>query len=102
MLADYQVGDRVRIRTGTPFQNKETGTPFDPDVITFEIKPPGGPTVSYELSDDNVNKLATGDYECLYDVDLPGKYHTYLKGKTATGENRGAAQGSFQVEVKPT
>lgn len=101
-MATYEVGDRVSISTTTVFQDSD-GTPFDPDTITFEVKAPGGSTVSYVYgTDSNVTKAGTGDYKCAIDVDTAGRWHYYIIGETSGGENRGADQGSFEVRRKTT
>jgi hypothetical protein len=98
----YEVGDRIRIRTTTPFADA-AGTEFDPQVVSFEVKEPGEDTAAYVYGDDaNVTKIATGDYACAIDVNTVGAWQYYVKGETGDGENRGAAQGSFRVVPKRT
>jgi hypothetical protein len=97
------IGDRWRIKTSTPFQDKETGTPFDPDVVRFEIKAPGLPTAEYIYGEDsNVEKVGVGDYYCDIDVDIPRTWYYHIIGETSEGENQGADQGSFFVKPKKT
>lgn len=97
----YEVGDRVRVRTSTPFQDA-AGAAFDPDVVTFEVKDPAGTTVDYIYgTDDEVSKIATGDYACDVDVDTAGVWYYYVSGMSGS-ENRGAHQGSFYVRQKTT
>lgn len=105
----YEIGERVRIRTNKPFQDTATATPFDPDVVRFEVKTPGGATASYVYDQDDpqnqnaaITKLATGDYACDVDVDVGGRFPYYLIGEMDDGENRGAAQGLFEVLKKAT
>lgn len=98
----YEVGDRVRIQTSTPFQDADE-TAFDPEVVTFEVKDPAGTTTAYVyLTDDEVSKIATGDYACDIDVDAAGTWRYYVLGEQSDGENRGADQGSFYVKAKGT
>ncbi|NJN54490.1 MAG: hypothetical protein HC804_06895 [Anaerolineae bacterium] len=97
MINTYEIGDRVRISTATPFQST-AGVAFDPDVVTFEVKEPGQDTVAYVYgTDDNVTKLATGDYACDVDVDTPGTWYYHITGEADDGENSGADQGYFSV-----
>ena len=98
----YEIGDRVRIRTSTPFQDA-AGTAFDPDVVTFEVRSPGGSTVSYVYgTDDEVTKIATGDYACDVDVEAAGGWYYHVRGETDEDQNRGADQGWFGVRQKVT
>lgn len=102
MANTYEVGDRVRIRTSTPFQDIN-GTAFDPASVKFEVKAPDVATVIYTYNvSSNVAKIATGDYACDIDVDTAGVWHYYIIGETAGGENRGADQGYFVVQEKVT
>lgn len=104
MTNSYEVGDRVRLPLSTPFQtNESTPVAFDPDVVTFEVKAPGVAVATYVYdADANVVRLATGDYVCYVDVDVPGTWYYYVAGEQNDGENRGAAQGSFYVVRKET
>jgi len=98
----YELGDRVRLRTATPFQDVNE-TAFDPDVVTFQVQSPGDITVSYVYNTNaEVTKLATGDYACDVDVETAGTWEYYVKGETSGGENRGADQGRFLVNRKRT
>lgn len=98
----YEVGDRIRISTSTPFTDVDS-VAIDPDTITFEVKNPAGTTTSYVYGTDaNVTKAATGDYDCDVDVDSAGIWYYYIIGETSGGENRGADQGHFRVRAKPT
>lgn len=98
----YEIGDRVRLRTSTPFQDS-SAVAFDPTVVKFEVKAPDVATVTYTYgTSSNVSKIATGDYACDIDVDGAGVWSYYIIGETAGGENRGADQGSFFVQEKLT
>lgn len=98
----YEIGDRVRIRTTTPFQDTSE-VAFDPQVVKFQVKEPGQDTVTYTYgSAANVTKLATGDYACDVDVNTKGTWLYHIIGEQATGENRGGDQGKFQVRSKAT
>lgn len=102
MSNTYEIGDRVRIRTSTPFQDS-SAVAFDPAVVKFEVKAPGVATVTYTYgSSANVSKIATGDYACDIDTDTAGTWDYYIIGETAGGENRGASQGTFFVQEKTT
>lgn len=98
----YEVGDRVRLRTSTPFQDGE-GEAFDPQVVYFEVKEPGEETATYTYDEhDNVSRLAAGDYACDVDVNTAGVWKYHIIGEQDDGENRGADQGSFRVVTKRT
>lgn len=98
----YQVGDRIRVSTSTPFTDIDS-VAIDPDVVTFEIKSSDGTTASYVYNThSNVTKIATGDYACDFDVDLSGTWHYHILGETSGSENRGGAQGKFRVQKKGT
>lgn len=99
MSNTYEIGDRVRIRTTTPFQDT-AGDAFDPDTVTFSVKTPGTAAVDYVYGTDaNVTKLATGDFACDLDTETEGTWYYHVTGTTG-GVNRGADQGHFSVVRK--
>lgn len=102
MSNTYEIGDRVRISTETPFQSA-AGVAFDPDVVKFQVKAPGTATVTYTYgTDTNVTRSATGDYACDIDVDTAETWFYTIIGETTLGQNRGAAQGHFLVRSRDT
>lgn len=97
MANTYDKGDRVEITTSTVFQDAD-GTAFDPQVVRFKVKSPGGTTVTYVYgTDSEVTKSATGDYTCTIDVDTAGVWTYRIEGEQSDGENRGADEGYFEV-----
>lgn len=93
----YDVGDRVVLSTSTPFQDA-SGVAFDPDVVRFRVKPPGGAAVTYVYgTDDEVARAGTGDYTCTIDVEAAGDWNYRVEGETSDGENRGADEKYFAV-----
>jgi hypothetical protein len=95
----YDVGDRVRVYTETPFQDAATPpVPFDPDVVTVLVRAPGGTVTAYEYgADPEVVKLDVGEYELELDVEAAGEYRYRFQGETSGGENQGASEGRFGV-----
>lgn len=101
-MNSYEIGDRVRITTSTPFADA-AGTEFDPENVEFEVKEPGEDTVTYVYGvDANVTKIGTGDYACDVDANTAGRWYYYIIGEQDDGENRGADQGAFVVRRKNT
>lgn len=97
----YDIGDRVAIRTAVPFQNAQ-GDLFDPDTVSFEVRPPNAATTAYVFGeDDNVTRQSTGSYECVIDVNVAGLWRYRIAGRDED-ENRGADQGTFRVTPKMT
>ena len=93
----YDPGDRVDLSTSTVFQDSD-GTAFDPDVVTFIVNEPGVTSVEYVYgTDPEVVKNDTGDYTCTIDVETIGWWYYRIQGETSGGQNRGAAEGSFNV-----
>lgn len=100
MANTYEVGDRIRISTSTPFQDIDA-VDIDPDVVTFTVKNPNGTSTDYIYgTDGEVTKAGTGDYDCDIDVDIAGRWYYYIIGETSGGVNRGAHQGYFDVRRK--
>ena len=102
----YEIGDRVRVQTDTPFQNV-AGTALDPDTVTFEIKAPAVATSQYVYDQDGsqdaaITRLATGDYAIDVDAATAGRWYYYVVGEDDDGTFRGAHQGVFGVRHKAT
>jgi hypothetical protein len=93
----YDVGDRVRLYTSTPFQDA-AGAAFDPDVVTVLVKDPAGTVTSYVYdTDPEVVRLDTGEYELEIDAESAGQYSYRFQGETDGDANQGAGEGSFAV-----
>jgi hypothetical protein len=93
----YDRGDRIRIYTSTVFQDKD-GTAFDPDTVTFLVKNPAGTVANYIYGTDvEVIKETVGNYVLTIDLHDSGPWYYRIEGKSATGQNRGAAENVFVV-----
>lgn len=101
-MTRYIVGDVARISTSTPFADID-GTPFDPGVVKFSWKPPGGEAVEkvYD-TDPEVVRNGVGDYHVDVELTSPNKWHYRVEGTTVSGDLQGADQGTLVVDSKTT
>lgn len=93
----YDVGDVVKVRTSTPFQDKDTGNTFDPDVVRFTVLSPDGTRTEYTSGDSEFTKEGTGDYSLLIRPDAAGVWRYAIEGETSGGTAQSAEEGRFEV-----
>lgn len=92
------VGDVIEVTTPTPFQDRATATPFDPEVVTFIVTPYASADVTYVVgTDSEATQVGTGDYKLLLPLTSSGRWRIIIKGTQNSGDFRGAA--SIYVDV---
>ena len=97
MANEYTRGNLIRLRTSTPFTDDD-GVIFDPSIVRVIINPPSGVQVTYVYgTDDEVTRLATGDYETLVEGNTSGRWGYRIEGEDVSGQNRGAYEDWFYV-----
>jgi hypothetical protein len=98
-MAVYDIGDRVKVYTSTPFTDSD-GVIVDPDIVTFRIKEPDGTVTPYVYDDDpEVVKDGVGIYYILVNVDAHGNWYYRIEGTDAGLNYMGADEGNFTARV---
>ena len=97
-MAEYDIGDAVKIYTSTPFQDQSTGNPTDPDVVRFKVRTPSGTVTPYVYgTDTEVVKDGTGDYHMIVRPDEAGEWVWRVEGETSEGLALAAEEAHFDV-----
>ena len=97
---NFDFNDEVTLRTATrsgtsPWSSAETGDPVDPDTVTFRVRDPTGEVESYVYeSDDEVERVAAGDYRMRLPLNQAGTWQARVEG---TGDGAAADWISFTV-----
>lgn len=96
-MSYYDIGDAIKLRTSTPFQNN-SGTAIDPDTVTFTVREPDGTRTSYVYGvDGEVSREGTGDYSMIVRPDSSGVWRYAIAGEDASGNALSADEGRFEV-----
>ena len=97
-MATYNLGDRVKVYTSTPFYDVAGEVDIDPTTVTFTITTPAGVSTAYVYGVDAiVLRAATGDYSMLLNANAAGEWHYKGTGVDASGNYMGASRGLFTV-----
>jgi hypothetical protein len=98
-MAEYDIGDVVRLYTSTPFTDNDSGETFDPDVVNFKVLAPGATesTTYVYGTDAEVVYDSIGAYHMLVRPAVAGKWLWRVEGFTDTLA-MGAEEGSFTVK----
>ncbi len=94
----YDVGDSLKIRTTTPFQETESGALIDPATVTFTVRDPLGTRTEYVYGvAADVIREAAGDYSMIVRPDCTGRWRFAVVGVNSDGVALSAAEGYFEV-----
>ena len=97
---DYDIGDRAKIYTATPFYDVDSEIDVDPDVVTFTVKTPAGVSTAYVYGVGvAVVRETTGDYYMEIDLATAGSWHYRIAGLATGGGFMGASEGQLNVKV---
>ena len=100
MANAYYLGDRVKIQTSTPFTDVETDTATDPAVVRMKVRSPSGTSTTYTYGDDDdVERVAAGDYQMYVNASEVGDWYYRIEGESADGNYMGAFEGWFSVKA---
>lgn len=99
-MAEYDIGDVVKLYTATPFTAAATSTPFDPDVVKFLVKDPTGSVTAYVYgTDPEIIKAGTGNYYMHLRPATAGNWQWRVEGFTG-GLAMGAEEGAFSIRAQ--
>lgn len=99
-MAEYDIGDSIKLYTTTPFTDKSTDTATDPDVVRFRVRKPDGTVTSYVYGTDaEVVRDGTGDYHMLVRpaAGEQGTWRWRIEAETSTGVAMAAEEALFDV-----
>ncbi len=72
---------------------------FDPTGVSIKVMKPNGDTNTYTFgTDDELQKVNTGDYQCDFTLTHSGRWHYRW---ITTGTNPVTDEGSFVVQMSP-
>ena len=97
---DYDIGDRAKIYTSTPFYDVDNAVDVDPTTVTFTVKTPAGVSTDYVYGvDAAVKREATGDYYMEINITAAKSWYYRIAGLDASGDYMGASEGQLNVKV---
>jgi len=97
---DYDIGDRAKIYTSTPFYDVDNAIDVDPTTVTFTVKTPAGVSTDYVYDiDPEVVKAGTGDYYMEINLFAAGSWYYRIAGIDAGGDFMGASEGQLNVKT---
>ena len=100
---DYDIGDRAKIYTSTPFYDVDNEVDIDPDVVTFTVTTPAGVSTDYVYdTDPEVFRAGTGDYYMEINLTAAASWYYRIAGKDAGGDFMGASEGQLNVKTRKT
>ena len=97
-MSHYDIGDLIKLYTATPFTDKATDNPVDPNTIRFKVRSPDSTVTTYVYgTDPEVVRNGTGDYHLLLRPDAAGTWRWRLEGRDSNDKGLAAEEGTFDV-----